>query len=89
MKKLILVLTIILVISMGACSNAPNNDYVTQDQLNEQVAILNSRFDNLIMSEGLNGQISYYENESNDEPIMYLSLSGFYYSQNPHGRLKK
>jgi len=82
MKKLyILLATLLMVVSLGACSPSGTPDYVTQDDLDDlalRVVTLEDRFDNLIMSEGINGQVAYYENEAPEE-VMYLSLAGFEY----------
>ena len=80
MKKLILLLTLISVMLLGACSSSDStldtrvydleNDVIT---LQNELAIMQERFDNLVYTEGLNGQRDYYENES------YSSLSALAY----------
>jgi hypothetical protein len=84
MKKLLSLITImILVIGLGAC--APSQDYNYEEDLQdlqeqitaqqEEIDALNERIDNLVVSVGLNGQVSIYENQSSMFSRMtYLDL---------------
>ena len=86
MKKLIsLLVMIIMVVFIGACvpEGTPEVDYVTQEEfdvaidvIDEKFEKVDNRFDNLIMSEGINEQRAYYENET-PESEMYLSRIGY------------
>ena len=72
MKKLLLVITFFLIVSLGACNTAPS-DYVSQEdynkleqsviELEERTTQLESTMDNLVCSIGLNGQYDCYVNQ--------------------------
>jgi hypothetical protein len=71
MKKILVLLTVLLVMGLGACASSPDtldervidleNEVLT---LQEELDLLEARFDNLVVSTGLNGQVDYYENDS-------------------------
>ena len=89
MKKLLLViLTITVVLSLGACasSDATLDTRVSElenlvDIQQAQINALEERFNNLVVTTGLNGVQDYYENESNNDAdsSIYTSLSTFEY----------
>ena len=68
MKKILLViLTLTLVFGLGACNNAPTEDYATKSELELleiEIEALQERIDNLVVVRGLNGQVIIYENQS-------------------------
>lgn len=80
MKKLLLVIiSLITVLSLGACDNAPQDT-----ELEEQVLLLEERvdaielvLDNMVISVGLNGQTDVYINDKVNEPDYQLSTMGF------------
>lgn len=75
MKKLLLVLTFLLTLSLGACNNAPE-DFVSQEEYNlleERVLALEEELGSLVVTRGLNGQVDYYVNGEQ----YFLSLSSF------------
>lgn len=84
MKKLLLVISFIAIMLLGACTSAPD-DVALENRVKElelQLAelqldqeALELRFDNLVMSEGLNGQRDYYENSP--DSAIYMSRLGY------------
>jgi hypothetical protein len=70
MKKLIgLIITLVLVLGLGACSSAPADTDLEDrvEVLEEQVIDLQETLDNMVVSVGLNGQTSYYVNDKEYE----------------------
>ena len=56
---------------------ALEEDYIASQ---EQIDLLEERFNNLVVTTGLNGQIDYYENSTNNEDEeIFLSLSTYTY----------
>ena len=74
MKKLLSIITILLVISLGACSPKANDDLENRvETLEAQVEVLQDFYENVVKVEGLNGQVDYFVNEDNKN--YYLSAS--------------
>lgn len=82
MKKLLVILSLVLIVGLGACSPSSTdleqrvidleNEVIT---LQDNIDLLEERFDNLVVTTGLNGQTVYYENESYNELINDAELS--------------
>ena len=80
MKKIILVLTILTsVFMLSACNSADSNTDLEERviALEEELEALEARFDNLVITTGINGQTDYYENDSSayQEEDVLLSLT--------------
>lgn len=79
MKKLLLVITLVLTMGLGACGIAPDT-YVSQDEfdgLEERVIELEATLESLVCSVGLNGQYDCYINEGQANTNVYLSLGAY------------
>lgn len=77
MKKVYtIIIALILVISLSGCNNPDNGDLENRVlQLENQVAVLNSRIDSLVTSTGLNGQVDVYENKESNKVNPVVSLT--------------
>jgi len=76
MKKILLALIFLLVISLAGC-DSPAIDYASQDDyeaLEERVSELETYLDQLVVTTGLNGQVDYY---INSDGKVYVSRMGF------------
>lgn len=80
MKKLyMIVITLILVIGLGACNSAPDtNDYVTKDEMELEINQLWDILEDIGVIEGLNGQREYYI-QDNEQPtsVLFTSVSAY------------
>ena len=75
MKKLLVVMTFLLALVLVGCESTPQ-DYVSQEEydvLEERVEELELIIDNLVVTDGLNGQRDYYVNGQS----FYVSRAGF------------